>query len=78
MAKTNSEMSTPEYPHNGTMAETENLNSVYEFREALWETDIRPMRSPLHAQMRPEAGWTAAEANELEQIDRSSGQSDKD
>ena len=54
MAKTNSEMLTPEYPHDAAIAETENLNSVYEFREAVWETNIRPMRSPIFGQIRPD------------------------
>jgi hypothetical protein len=54
MATTNSEMSTPENPDGAATAETENLNSIYEFREALWETSIRPMRSPLLGQTRPE------------------------
>ena len=54
MAKTNSEMLTPDNTHNRAIAETENLNSVYEFREVLWETNIRPMRSPMFGQIRPD------------------------
>jgi hypothetical protein len=53
MATINSEMSPSEHP-DGATAETENLNSNYEFREVIWETCIRPMRSPILGQIRPE------------------------
>lgn len=54
MPTTNSHMTPPEPSDGATTAETENLNSVYEFREAIWETNIRPMRSPMLGQTRPE------------------------
>jgi hypothetical protein len=53
MAATNSEMLPPENPDNLATAETENYSSRYEFREAIWETCIRPMRSPILGQIRP-------------------------
>lgn len=54
MATTNSEILSPDGSDGAPTAETENLNSIYEFREAVWETSIRPMRSPLFGQIRPE------------------------
>jgi hypothetical protein len=54
MASTNSEKSPPEGADGEVTAETENVSSIYEYREALWETRIRPMRSPLLGQIRPE------------------------
>jgi len=54
MASTNSNTATPEGPNSAATAETENVNSTCEYREALWEPSIRPMRSPKLAQIRPE------------------------
>ncbi len=54
MATENAEMTTPEYPDGAATAETESLNTIYEFREAVWETCIRPMRSSMFGQIRLE------------------------
>ncbi len=63
MANTNANLLNREHFDGGPTAETENLNSVYEFREVLWESDIRPMRSPMFGQIRPEGVGSAAAMN---------------